>query len=364
MKSQNATKRARATTPAIIARQRLFISHSVKDAQLVAELSRLLQTGLMLTADNIFVSSIPGQGLLPGEPIVAGLWERVSSSALILFVVSNSFLQSAYSMCELGAVWGAKKKYIPLLVPPLTYSDLPGVLSNVQSFSFTKDRDLDGVRDYIVDAFPYLRRKGGFASWANAKDHFSREIVRLISQYSPERLNGQDSVAVLSEKLQVIMSHIRRAQGATPSDESFFVLIFDIDRITQINDQFGYMVGNHILTEMGNFLKKSGAFIETNRCGDDTFFGILWASENHAIDLARHICADAGRILLASAKAAFNYDVKSISVSCGVADLEKCSRQGNVNRWFYCAFYACNQAKLSPHQGVLVSNGELYCEWS
>jgi hypothetical protein len=228
--------------PSVISRQRIFISHSVRDAVLANELSRLLQTGLSLTSDNIFCSSIHGQGLISGQPVVESLWEKIHTSAIVIFLVSNSFVESAYCMCELGAVWGAKKRFLPILVPPMTYSDLPGVLSIAHSFTLSKDRDLDGIRDEIVASLPYLRRKGGFATWNNAKDYFCKEVIRLLSQFSPERKRGQDSVDRLCGSFQKVLKDIRKSQGANVGNHSFFVLMLDIDKLTQINSNLDIML--------------------------------------------------------------------------------------------------------------------------
>src|SRR4051812_29655916 len=159
----NMFKKNRHRPPTVLSQQSIFITHSAKDEVLVRQLSRLLETGLLASGNDIFCSSLPGQGLDPGAPIVEGLWQKINSSRVVLFVITKSFAESAFCMCELGAVWGSRRPFIPLLVPPLTYKDLPGVLNISNALDISLDRDLDGLRDTIVDTLHILQPKGGFA---------------------------------------------------------------------------------------------------------------------------------------------------------------------------------------------------------
>ncbi len=342
----------------VLSQREVFISHSASDIGIARELIRLLETGLLLTGDNIFCSSLPGQGIGGGGPIADTLWKLIWSSAVVVFIITENFINSTYCMCELGAVWGAQKQFVPVIVPPIRYSDLPGVLSISRAYDISKDRDIDGIRDDIVSALPRLRKKGGFAKWNGAKDVFSIESIRLISQFSPERIAGEALVNINNIKIE-LRRIAQEFRNISSSDVSFFVMMLDIDRLTQINEKFKYETGNFIIKEMVNLVNKEKLFLEKGRCGDDTFFGILFGRQIDVMAFATLFTKNAGEELKKAVREVLRLDI-DISVSCGLADIDVCP----AARFFECAFYACHLAKMQGTGEAVLSDGKMFMNWS
>lgn len=54
-------------------------------------------------------------------------------------------------MCELGGVWLQSKSFIPVIVPPLTFTNLKAVLVGVQALKVADTADLDEMTDEIEE---------------------------------------------------------------------------------------------------------------------------------------------------------------------------------------------------------------------
>src|SRR5947209_8381069 len=106
----------------------IFISHSSIDRPLVKEFVNLLESGIGIPADAIFCSSLPNQGVLPGSDILSSLHEELDHSQIAIMLISDAFYASAFCMCELGAVWAWNRHVAYILVPPLDFNDLQGVI--------------------------------------------------------------------------------------------------------------------------------------------------------------------------------------------------------------------------------------------
>jgi hypothetical protein len=87
-------------------------------------------------------------------------------------------------------------------------------------------------------------------------------------------------------------------------------------------------------------LQVSGNFIEANRCGDDTFFGIVFDTESGAVARAERTVNAASVRLQAKVRGSFSLDI-GITISCGIADIEKCEG----NSWFESAAIVASPAR-------------------
>ena len=111
---------------------RIFISHSANDEELVEELVDLLQLGVGVQPTDVFCSSLPGMGIPNGADFVAYIKSQVTGPEVVLLIISPAFLNSPFCQNEVGASWARSLLISPLLVPPVDYADVKGVLSGTQ----------------------------------------------------------------------------------------------------------------------------------------------------------------------------------------------------------------------------------------
>lgn len=115
---------------------KIFISHASIDKKLVSEIVHLL-TLIGVQDESIFCTSLDGYGIPLGENWLQTLKSEVSGEVIVLFVISENYYKSTVSLCEMGAAWALSKKHIPILIPPLDYDDMEGVIPLTQGFKIT-----------------------------------------------------------------------------------------------------------------------------------------------------------------------------------------------------------------------------------
>ncbi len=114
--------------------------------------------------------------------------------------------------------------------------------------------------------------------------------AQLFDQVS--RLAASDSLTGLANHrrlLEVLESEIQRSRR---TGRSFALLLFDLDGLKKINDQFGHLTGSRAIKRLGMALRSSSRSIDTPaRYGGDEFALVLPESgEEEATQAAMRIC--------------------------------------------------------------------------
>ncbi len=151
-----------------------------------------------------------------------------------------------------------------------------------------------------VQAVTMLAAAAVVAQYRDAQKHLRRQAVK-------DELTGLVNYRCLMSSLE---AEIRRAQRAGAARE-FSTLLLDMDRLKQINDRYGHLVGNRALCRLAECLRVSCRVTDTAaRFGGDEFAIILpETSEAGAQQLAERI----GTRLAADAES------PRLSVSVGIA---------------------------------------------
>src|SRR5689334_7310153 len=95
----------------------VFVSHASADAALADRLVRLLDDGCELDrSSQVFYSSSRLTGLRSGEYITASLQKKVGEAAIVVALITPTYLSRPMCLAELGAAWG-RDTLFPLLLP-------------------------------------------------------------------------------------------------------------------------------------------------------------------------------------------------------------------------------------------------------
>jgi hypothetical protein len=113
----------------------VFISHSHQDVDLVKLLIDLLRSALNLPSSQIRATSVDGFRLPGGANTTEQLRFEVQSAKVLVGIISQASLKSAYVTFELGARWGSGKPMIPLLTPDVGPESLAGPLQGINALS-------------------------------------------------------------------------------------------------------------------------------------------------------------------------------------------------------------------------------------
>lgn len=126
----------------------VFISHSSKDIEFVLKLNDFL-VGLGISKEKIFCSSIEGQGVKHGNRIEDSVKTYLSNSTIIIYVLSQNFLDSQACMQELGVGWisNESKKCFYFKLDDITMEDIKGFLNMSYKFTLINENSLSEFID-------------------------------------------------------------------------------------------------------------------------------------------------------------------------------------------------------------------------
>ena len=150
-----------------------FISHSSEDKKIVQLFVDLLVQGCSITKTDIFCSSLPGHGIPAGQNFVEYIKSELNGSAEVFFLLSKNYLKSTFCIAELGGCWATDKPCFIILLPDVTYTDIPTQYQHTQACNIKKGCDLDNLKDSINSNVPT-------AMWNKARENFLVELKEGI----------------------------------------------------------------------------------------------------------------------------------------------------------------------------------------
>jgi hypothetical protein len=155
--------------------RRVFVSHASADAPIVEEVIELLEI-VGLTHEQIFCTSFPGYDIDLGDNFLDAIKaELLNANALVLFLLTPNFFQSPISLCEMGATWVLAKEHIPIIVPPLDFSDVKGVVPLTQGFRLNEPLKLNMLKEKIEAVFG-LQSSQSQSTWERRRDRVLERI--------------------------------------------------------------------------------------------------------------------------------------------------------------------------------------------
>lgn len=192
-------------------KHKIFISHANKDKDIVAEFNRLLATGLDITGEKVFCSSLPGRKVEGGFDFVERIKKAFEVSEIIILILTKNYFDSRFCLAELGACWISDKVFIPILVPPVDYNELKATLSIRNSWVINSPNDLSSLADDIANN---LNIKPKMAQFESERDVFLDKLEHLIkNQKLPETVSPED-LSKCESKLAYVTDKVKSLEIA------------------------------------------------------------------------------------------------------------------------------------------------------
>ncbi len=210
----------------------LFISHASADEELADSLTDLLRLGTDLTRERIVCTSLDGMSIPVGTmDYLEHLRKSLTSARLVLPLITPAFFDSEVCLIEIGAMWGMRQETFPLLVPPIDFPRMEGLLGKVQAAKIDTPGDLSRLHDIIVRAFGL---RPDTAMWEGKKVQFERKLPSLLKGLAPARRRSaadfeeavergvalQQRVEVLTGQLDELREQNRRLLAAKTADQA------------------------------------------------------------------------------------------------------------------------------------------------
>ena len=164
----------------------VFVSHDATgDGPLALALIDLIEIGVGAKHPQVFCTSQKGQGVTVGEKFNEDIRQQLIKAKVVLALISENFWGSPFCIGEIGAVWYEKKKiFVPVLVPPLGYDGLRGVVGQTEALKLDRDEDLDRLWDELTKALQIAPRVAA-PKWTRKKEEFLKALPALLKRCPP-----------------------------------------------------------------------------------------------------------------------------------------------------------------------------------
>jgi TIR domain len=129
---------------------KIFISHASADRKLADLLRDTLVLG-GIPRERIFYSSSRATGIPSGTDVRAHLRSELRQAALVIELISATFLTRPMCLIELGGAWILEKSTYPIVVPPLTRTQAVAQIGDVHMGQLSSDEEIDDVFDELHD---------------------------------------------------------------------------------------------------------------------------------------------------------------------------------------------------------------------
>jgi hypothetical protein len=155
---------------------KIFISHATEDASIASAFVQCIEECLVMPERSVIrCTSMPGYMLSPGETADEVLRSNLEHCDVVIGILTQASLSSTYVMMELGAAWGLKKTTCALMVPQMSYSNLPGPFARVQAVRLDSDTGIYSLLQQI-SATADLRMRENLAKLNSAVRRFVGSI--------------------------------------------------------------------------------------------------------------------------------------------------------------------------------------------
>ena len=213
----------------------IFISHAVANKELADNLVDLVEIGIGISDSDIFCSSLEGLGIPSGTNFVDFIHKQISEPKVVILLLTPEYFNSSFCLCELGASWILSHNIVPLLVPPLEYSDVKAVLSGVQVHKIDQKSDLNEMQYELISA---LNKKGKpFARWEVKRDKFLEGLSVYLESYTPLTSISKEDFVGIERKYKEAVEEIKSMEEEIDQKDSLIEKLKrakDSDAVKQI----------------------------------------------------------------------------------------------------------------------------------
>ena len=189
----------------------VFVSHSSVDEEFAQALTRTLTESGLLPDSDVFCTSVEGFGVPPGVDFIDTIRDELHQATVALPLITPAYLDSRFCGWELGALWAAGKRTIPVRLGNVSVGDLPTLLSHEQVYPFGKpwlEHICSVVRQQLGHPVNTLR-------WEEKRDTFLADYPALLNRLkanwatTPTADLGRQALAGRSlKKLDLVMERV------------------------------------------------------------------------------------------------------------------------------------------------------------
>lgn len=209
---------------------KIFLSHAAADRPLVEAFETLLAKSLNITSEDIFCSSLEGQGVSKGGNFVEEIRAKAVEAEGVVALISPSYLDSPFCMAELGAAWALETKKLPIIVPPNSFEAMQATLLGIVGVKIDdEDALLQGFEDFSKGIDTHTPKaavrsramREFLRSWDELKSSISPstkvpyETHKMIIEERDDALQERDNAEKLLSEAEQKIAALQQVKDAT-----------------------------------------------------------------------------------------------------------------------------------------------------
>lgn len=164
--------------------KKIFISHSVKDIEIVkAFVDVILQGALSVPITEIFCISTDGTKIKSGEDWRNSIKDNILSAKINFLLISPNYKESEVCMNEMGAAWMTEALVIPLIIDPINYKTVGVIQEPTQIEKLLSDISLDRIRDIVKEELAIDDKLIKSDRWTVKKKEFLSKVKKHLGKF-------------------------------------------------------------------------------------------------------------------------------------------------------------------------------------
>jgi hypothetical protein len=178
----------------------IFVSHSSEDGDLAEALVDFLRLACSIDENTIFCSSVEGMNTSNGDDWITDILGNMITAKLFICLLTPKYMKSAFCCAEAGVAQVRKKTVkelseclFTLVVPPMQYSDIGGILYGKQSADITDSVKFAELHSRVNSV---IGRNSKTQSWEREYKKFSTKTQAAIAKRVVQKTINQQVVVV------------------------------------------------------------------------------------------------------------------------------------------------------------------------
>ncbi|UXT93300.1 TIR domain-containing protein [Agrobacterium pusense] len=126
---------------------KVFISHAVSDRALARLMVNFLKEAVGVRDSDIFCTSLPGHSIPLTEDFNKYIRAQIEEPAIVVALLTPSYLESLFCLMELGAAWSRALKTLAVVAPGVSFDTVAKTLGSKQAWSINDHSKLFEFRE-------------------------------------------------------------------------------------------------------------------------------------------------------------------------------------------------------------------------
>ena len=162
--------------------RKIFISHSSRNTVITDKFVNMLKK-IGVKDNQMYYSSFVETGAKYLDDCFESISKEFKENELmVIFMLSRAFYTSDVCIAEMGAAWVSTENYIPIVLPPLGYDDIKGVIKSTQNGILLTANDISQKLDTLKETIQqYLEIENSISApeWTREKEEFIKKISEV-----------------------------------------------------------------------------------------------------------------------------------------------------------------------------------------